>query len=1085
MPNTNAQYSDLLRAVNQYGSVYNHGNPSFVNPYSGAAYSPFNYREIRSRKPAPVDPRSAYTDYDPTASRIATGSLGYQMGSQGLVPAAKGIYSGLAQKSYAGNLGGLTLGSTLYGATRDMNPYEYGTVEQIGTIASPALAGASLGGMISSGAAAGPIGAAVGLIAGLFMNKAQQKKTDQANIDAEEKFQEERTEYTEDIAKITEEQREQLALGAEADLWAQEAGKYANQYGAYTNPYGQSIFDKGGKLTKKEKSKLKKLGRHGDSELAHVNPQEKEMLKAMGGSGTINPYTELPEYHLTWNMGHNLGHVVDVVTSPIELFSDVIGGEEDPLGQFVDNLTLGYTDLGDTTPKTAVYDSETGGYEIQTSQPGTTIGFDPTKDKYGSAGLGITTPTGTGNILAQSVEGDPWATSQKTYLGAAPRSPKQRIMPEDRVKVINPFKADFGGIEGDKQASAMGLEDYRWDLANPYIRENVDIFDEGGVVNQLESLPVDSMQNRQLFAESSFNPSAESHAGALGLSQITEPTFNDMIGWGWVPEGKEFNDLKTDTELAVNLQERYMNDLMTREWNKGSDQVVKAKALAAYNMGPTALVNVLNKEKEKGTDIYNTLDWVNNLPNYKKGYKETKNYVNKILLGGDEKFEKDYTAAWKAGGKDYNKGGKYQNGGRTPSEEAVYFATEEFKELSEEYRQRYMGESGESGNFNHDDANNMRNRLWELSKIIKAKEQSRPVSSNLKDIHAGAGTYELVEDVYQESQTPLFGFTPPKEKPIPPMPIKEAQPIPIKTSEPVLEKAGPAPEYKAPTVDIDISKEFHHRKYKEEDGKYSMFNPVIGKWKPITKKSYKDGIKNSTYNQQTGAYDQWWHKGKTKKDSITDGSVLEYLKQNTYDKGGKVSEVTNDPTFKVWYASNAKRPDVMATSNTQELLQLFLADISMNQMPLFSGEIDKHGNVDKSKRPLDLSLKILENPDYNTGGKINTVAEFTGNEMIVNNQSMVETGIKENNPSKAAAPIRLAMQKGFLTPGQETHQDNPMPVDDKGFIYTKGGKLPFRVRKGAGIYDHATDQFKQDMTDEQIMAVAKKNISKWEKNNMN
>jgi hypothetical protein len=276
------------------------------------------------------------------------------------------------------------------------------------------------------------------------------------------------------------------------------------------------------------------------------------------------------------------------------------------------------------------------------------------------------------------------------------------------------------------------------------------------------------MFNRQLFAESSFNPSAESPAGALGLSQITEPTFNDMIGWGWVPEGKEFSDLKTDTDLAVNLQERYMNDLMTREWNQGSEDVVKAKALAAYNMGPTGLVKKLNKLKADGVDIYNNLDWINQLNS------ETKNYVNKIMLGGNEKFEQDYTKSWKAGGKEYDQGG------------------------------------------------------------------------------------------------------------------------------------------------------------------------------------------------------------------IT-----------------------------------------------------------------------------------------------------NAVAEFTGNELIINNQSAVEAGIKENNPSKAAAPIRLAMRKGFITPGQETHGNNPMPVDDKGFIYTKGGKLPFRVRKGAGIYDHATDQFKQDMTDEQIMAVAKKNMNKWEKNNMN
>lgn len=37
-------------------------------------------------------------------------------------------------------------------------------------------------------------------------------------------------------------------------------------------------------------------GRHGDTMLAHINPREAEMLKRMGGSGTINPNTGLPEY---------------------------------------------------------------------------------------------------------------------------------------------------------------------------------------------------------------------------------------------------------------------------------------------------------------------------------------------------------------------------------------------------------------------------------------------------------------------------------------------------------------------------------------------------------------------------------------------------------------------------------------------------------------------------------------------------------------------------------------------------------------------------------------------------------------------
>ncbi len=34
---------------------------------------------------------------------------------------------------------------------------------------------------------------------------------------------------------------------------------------------------------------LRSKGRYGDTELAHVNPREKAILKAMGGSGTRNP----------------------------------------------------------------------------------------------------------------------------------------------------------------------------------------------------------------------------------------------------------------------------------------------------------------------------------------------------------------------------------------------------------------------------------------------------------------------------------------------------------------------------------------------------------------------------------------------------------------------------------------------------------------------------------------------------------------------------------------------------------------------------------------------------------------------------
>jgi hypothetical protein len=55
-------------------------------------------------------------------------------------------------------------------------------------------------------------------------------------------------------------------------------------------------FAKGGLAGAAES--LRQKGRYGDTVLAHINPQEAMMLKAMGGSGTTNPATGLPEF---WN----------------------------------------------------------------------------------------------------------------------------------------------------------------------------------------------------------------------------------------------------------------------------------------------------------------------------------------------------------------------------------------------------------------------------------------------------------------------------------------------------------------------------------------------------------------------------------------------------------------------------------------------------------------------------------------------------------------------------------------------------------------------------------------------------------------
>ena len=45
---------------------------------------------------------------------------------------------------------------------------------------------------------------------------------------------------------------------------------------------------------------LRERGRGDDTILAHITPEEAGILKLMGGSGTINPYTGLPEFG-SWN----------------------------------------------------------------------------------------------------------------------------------------------------------------------------------------------------------------------------------------------------------------------------------------------------------------------------------------------------------------------------------------------------------------------------------------------------------------------------------------------------------------------------------------------------------------------------------------------------------------------------------------------------------------------------------------------------------------------------------------------------------------------------------------------------------------
>lgn len=62
---------------------------------------------------------------------------------------------------------------------------------------------------------------------------------------------------------------------------------------------------------------LPKYGRQGDTIVAHINPEEAGILKALGGSGTINPVTGLPEFGFFKSVGN-------IVAAPFRAVNQVV-----------------------------------------------------------------------------------------------------------------------------------------------------------------------------------------------------------------------------------------------------------------------------------------------------------------------------------------------------------------------------------------------------------------------------------------------------------------------------------------------------------------------------------------------------------------------------------------------------------------------------------------------------------------------------------------------------------------------------------------------------------------------------------------
>lgn len=113
---------------------------------------------------------------------------------------------------------------------------------------------------------------------------------------------------------------------------------------------------------------IAKYGRRGDTMIAHINPNEAAMLKRMGGAGTINPMTGLPEF---WWGGGDVSGWDDSETG----YGPSGGGSGGGTGG---NEGSGGVDIGDTPE--------------QSNEPGITYddALDAAMDIYASDEDGIT-----------------------------------------------------------------------------------------------------------------------------------------------------------------------------------------------------------------------------------------------------------------------------------------------------------------------------------------------------------------------------------------------------------------------------------------------------------------------------------------------------------------------------------------------------------------------------------------------------------------------------------------------------------------------------------------------------------------------
>jgi len=277
----------------------------------------------------------------------------------------------------------------------------------------------------------------------------------------------------------------------------------------------KKVMEKGGKNvtpTQDEINKVAAMGRNGDTRLAHVTPQEERMLKAMGGSGTINPYTGMPEYFLGGFFSSLFGAIDDALDPLQDAAGGIITGAGDTVNQAISTGTNLAGDIIDATGQTVssvggeltsalnpiidpIFDTaqdaaapifDAAGNLVQQAGGAVSNVADMTSQAFGDVTQGVGFQTigllqdvdeGVRNFLANLFGG---SGMQEIDLGAgAGRADIKRGAKQKGGEVVSGVQARNRGkalanISKTEKAS-LGTGDFVSPKENPYITPNVEV----------------------------------------------------------------------------------------------------------------------------------------------------------------------------------------------------------------------------------------------------------------------------------------------------------------------------------------------------------------------------------------------------------------------------------------------------------------------------------------------------------------------------------------------------------------------------------------------------------------------------------